>query len=72
MSYQELIDAGLVLAGSPDTVARKIAEHRQALDLAMLVGVFQLGSMPHDLVVKSLTAFAERVMPQVRDAANAA
>lgn len=72
MSYDELIDSGLVLAGSPETVARKIAEHREALDLAMLVGVFQLGSMPHELVVKSLTAFAEHVMPRVRDAANAA
>ncbi len=74
MSFDDLIENGLVLAGSPETVARKIAEHRKALDLATLVGVFQLGSMPHEMVTKSLTAFAEQVMPRVRAAekANAA
>lgn len=66
MSYDELIDSGLLLAGSAETVARKIAEHRDKLDLATLVGAFQFASMPHDMVAKSMSAFAEQVVPSVR------
>ena len=65
MSYEELIDAGLVLIGSAETVARQIRRHREELDLAVFVGSFQLGGMPHDLVMSSLRAFGTEVMPRV-------
>ena len=65
MSYKQLIDDGLVLVGSAETVARKIMLHRHEVDLAMLVGVFQLGSLPHDNVMNSMQAFSERVTPLI-------
>ncbi|HUB97428.1 MAG TPA: LLM class flavin-dependent oxidoreductase [Stellaceae bacterium] len=65
MSYEELIDAGLVLIGSPETVARQVRRHRDELDLAVFVGSFQLGGMPHDKVMSSLRAFGTEVMPRV-------
>ena len=72
MSFDELVESGMVLAGSPEWVARQIMRHREALDLAMLVGSFQLGSMPHDKVERSLRLFGEEVMPRVREATRAA
>ena len=71
MSFDELVDSGMVLAGSPETVARQILRHREALDLAILVCTFQLGSMPHEMVERSLRSFGEEVMPRVRAASPA-
>ena len=71
MSFEELVEAGLVLAGSPETVARQILRHCAALDLAIFVGAFQLGSMPHAMVARSLRAFADEVMPRVAAATRA-
>ena len=36
MSFDELVESGMVLAGSPEGVARQILRHRAALDLAIL------------------------------------
>jgi alkanesulfonate monooxygenase SsuD/methylene tetrahydromethanopterin reductase-like flavin-dependent oxidoreductase (luciferase family) len=72
MSYDELVDAGMVLAGSPETVARQILRHRDTLDLATFVGVFQLGGMSHAMVERSLRLFCDEVMPRVAARANAA
>jgi alkanesulfonate monooxygenase SsuD/methylene tetrahydromethanopterin reductase-like flavin-dependent oxidoreductase (luciferase family) len=67
MSFDELVDAGMVLAGSPETVARQILRHVEMLDLAVFVGSFQLGSMAHDKVMRSLRLFGEAVMPRVKE-----
>ena len=72
MSFDELVESGMVLAGSPDWVARQILRHQEALDLAMLVCSFQLGSMAHERVARSITLFGAEVMPRVRQAARAA
>lgn len=66
MSFDELVDGGMVLAGAPATVARQIVRHAETIDLAMLVCMFQFGSMPHDLVVRSLRLFTDEVMPAVK------
>jgi len=71
MSFDELVDNGIVLAGSPETVARQILRHREALDLAVLVCAFQFGSMPHAMVTRSMRAFCEQVMPRVAAALRA-
>jgi len=62
-SYDELMDAGLLLAGDPDTVAAqlgKVAGH--GVDHVLLLANF--GAMPHSLVSASLTRFAGEVMPR--------
>ena len=62
-SYDELLDAGLLLAGPPDEVAAqldRVAE--QGVDHVLLLANF--GAMPPDLVAASLTRFAHEVMPR--------
>jgi alkanesulfonate monooxygenase SsuD/methylene tetrahydromethanopterin reductase-like flavin-dependent oxidoreductase (luciferase family) len=71
MSFDELVDSGMVLAGAPQTVARQILRLGEEVDLAMLVLMFQYGGMPHDLVTRSLRLFADEVMPAVRARAPA-
>jgi alkanesulfonate monooxygenase SsuD/methylene tetrahydromethanopterin reductase-like flavin-dependent oxidoreductase (luciferase family) len=65
--YDEVLDAGLLLAGDPDTVAAqlgKVAGH--GVDHVLLLANF--GAMPHELVVSSLTTFAREVMPRFETA----
>jgi alkanesulfonate monooxygenase SsuD/methylene tetrahydromethanopterin reductase-like flavin-dependent oxidoreductase (luciferase family) len=71
MSYDELVESGMVLAGAPETVARQILRHGEMLDLRALVGSFQLGTMPHERVIDSLRLFAAEVMPRVKAASRA-
>jgi len=65
MGFDELIERGLVMIGSAETVCRRIVEHIDRLDLYALAGVFKLGSMPYDMVVRSMRAFSTSVMPQI-------
>jgi alkanesulfonate monooxygenase SsuD/methylene tetrahydromethanopterin reductase-like flavin-dependent oxidoreductase (luciferase family) len=65
MKFEELIERGLVMIGSPETVARRIAEHLDRLDLFALAGVFKFGGMPFDMVIKSMRAFSACVMPEI-------
>jgi alkanesulfonate monooxygenase SsuD/methylene tetrahydromethanopterin reductase-like flavin-dependent oxidoreductase (luciferase family) len=66
MKFEELVERGLVMIGSPQTVAKQILEHQQRLDLFALAGVFKFGGMPYDLMVESMRRFSADVMPRVR------
>jgi alkanesulfonate monooxygenase SsuD/methylene tetrahydromethanopterin reductase-like flavin-dependent oxidoreductase (luciferase family) len=65
MDFEELSARGLVMIGSAETVARKLIEHGQRLDLFALACVFKFGSMPQDMTLNSMRRFAEEVMPRV-------
>jgi len=68
MKFEELVERGLVMIGSADTVARRIIDHLERLDLFALAGVFKFGGMPYDMMARSMRAFAAGVMPKVADA----
>jgi alkanesulfonate monooxygenase SsuD/methylene tetrahydromethanopterin reductase-like flavin-dependent oxidoreductase (luciferase family) len=71
MKFEELIERGLVMIGSPDTVAEQIVAHQKRLDLFALAGVFKFGGMPFDMVIESMRKFSAHVMPRVRAAQDA-
>ncbi len=61
--YDELLDAGLLLAGTPDEVAARLDRVAElGVDHVLLLANF--GAMPHELVAASLTRFAHEVMPR--------
>lgn len=68
MEFDELIERGLVMIGSAETVCRRIIEHIDRLDLYALAGVFKFGGMPYDMVVRSMRTFSTSVMPEIRRA----
>jgi alkanesulfonate monooxygenase SsuD/methylene tetrahydromethanopterin reductase-like flavin-dependent oxidoreductase (luciferase family) len=53
------------LVGSPETVAQKIVEHAKDIGCGNLLGLFQLGDMPHEKVKENLRRYAEEVRPKV-------
>jgi alkanesulfonate monooxygenase SsuD/methylene tetrahydromethanopterin reductase-like flavin-dependent oxidoreductase (luciferase family) len=64
-SFQDIIDAGLILCGSPETVRRQLAEQIGAVGMEQMCGLFAFGNLPHEKVLRSMGLFASEVMPSV-------
>ncbi|MCL6592891.1 MAG: LLM class flavin-dependent oxidoreductase [Alicyclobacillus sp.] len=64
-SWQELCEKGLIIAGSPDTVAKKITQLYHEKEIGHLLMMNQAGFMSKDKVLKSIRLFATEVKPQV-------
>ena len=64
--WSSLVDAGFVIAGSPETVTERLIEACRGLRVGNLVALLQIGSMPHDLTMRNITMYAEHVMPRLR------
>jgi alkanesulfonate monooxygenase SsuD/methylene tetrahydromethanopterin reductase-like flavin-dependent oxidoreductase (luciferase family) len=53
------------IVGSPETVAQKLVEHAKEIGCGNLLGLFQLGNMPHERARENARRYAEAVMPLV-------
>lgn len=63
----EEVEAGLyAVVGSPATVRDKLREGIKAAGCGILQGIFQVGSLPHELALKNMELFAREVMPALR------
>ena len=67
MSWQQLIDDGYIIAGSPDTVANQMKELVTSLRVGNIFCLIHVGNMPQDKCMRSTKLFAEEVIPQLRD-----
>ena len=54
------------IVGSPETCRRLLTDRLRAFEIGNVVMGFQVGNMPHDVASRSMTLFAEEVMPAVR------
>jgi hypothetical protein len=68
MSWYELWDEGWIVVGSASTVADRLEELTDGVGAGRVVMVPDMGSAPTWMVKKSLTLFAEEVLPRFRDA----
>ncbi|MBM4001846.1 MAG: LLM class flavin-dependent oxidoreductase [Planctomycetes bacterium] len=64
---QELERGGYVVVGSPATVRDRLSELIPRLGVGNLLGLFQMGTLPHELTCRSMTIFAEQVIPGLRN-----
>ncbi len=53
------------LVGSAETVAQKLVEHAKDIGCGNMLGLFQLGSMPHEQALENAARYAKEVMPLV-------
>ncbi len=58
---------GAVYAGSPETVARKLAQTAGALDLDRFDLKFSNGTLAHEKMLRSIELYGEKVAPLVHD-----
>lgn len=67
-TFEHMIKEGAALVGSPDTVARGIEEITDRLGAGSVVVLGDCGTMREWMVQKSMTLFAQEVMPRFRPA----
>jgi hypothetical protein len=65
-SWQEAEEGMYAVVGSPETVRQKLLEGIKAAGCGIIQGIFQVGSLPHDLTLKNMELFAREVMPALR------
>jgi alkanesulfonate monooxygenase SsuD/methylene tetrahydromethanopterin reductase-like flavin-dependent oxidoreductase (luciferase family) len=66
LTYDEIVDMGWLVAGAPETVASRLRELMEEAGTGRLVIGANNGSKPRWLALKSLTMFAEEVVPRLR------
>lgn len=66
LTFDELIDEGYIIVGSPDTVIEKLNYYAEQLHAGLMVSGASCGDMPRELVQKNMEMFASKVMPALR------
>lgn len=64
-TWEDLMDGRFILAGSPATVREQLLSIIKELGVGILMPLFQIGSLPHHLAVKSASLFATEVLPYI-------
>jgi alkanesulfonate monooxygenase SsuD/methylene tetrahydromethanopterin reductase-like flavin-dependent oxidoreductase (luciferase family) len=62
-THADLEAQGLIVLGSPDTVARRLREICARVQPDVLLGVFSFGGLPAAQVERSIRLFAREVVP---------
>ena len=65
MSWADLDKTGFIIAGSPDSVARKLKQQMRQVGAEYFMGMFHIGNLAHDKVISSLNLFHREVMPRL-------
>jgi alkanesulfonate monooxygenase SsuD/methylene tetrahydromethanopterin reductase-like flavin-dependent oxidoreductase (luciferase family) len=68
LTFEELIESGIVFAGSPDTVATQVerfADYVGGLGHLLIMG--QAGFLDHDETTRSMRLFANEVYPRLKE-----
>jgi alkanesulfonate monooxygenase SsuD/methylene tetrahydromethanopterin reductase-like flavin-dependent oxidoreductase (luciferase family) len=66
LTWDEMVDKGYVVIGSPDTVREKLEEAAKALNIGHLCAMLQFGNMRDELVRWNTKLFADKVAPALR------
>jgi len=66
MTWEDLEEEGWLVAGSPDTVAERLEQLTTEMGSGRVILGVDHGSAPKWMIEKSLTIFAEEVMPRFR------
>jgi probable LLM family oxidoreductase len=66
MEFEREIEAGSLYVGSPETVARKIAETVRTLGVTRFDLKYSSGPMTHDAMMRSVELYGREVIPRVR------
>ncbi len=61
-----LIEQGIILCGSPDTVRRKLMDAHRQLGFQNFLGLLQFATLPRDLTEKNIRMFAREILPALQ------
>jgi alkanesulfonate monooxygenase SsuD/methylene tetrahydromethanopterin reductase-like flavin-dependent oxidoreductase (luciferase family) len=66
-SIEDVIKAGVVIVGSPNTAREKLAEYQDLAGFNTSLTKTQFGTLPADMTRANMTAIAEEILPHFRD-----
>ncbi len=64
--FEQMRNDGFIVCGDPDYVTRWLENDMRIAGYGHFMGMFHVGNLPHEKVMKSKRLFAERVMPVLR------
>jgi alkanesulfonate monooxygenase SsuD/methylene tetrahydromethanopterin reductase-like flavin-dependent oxidoreductase (luciferase family) len=64
---EDMIEKGIVIVGSPNTVREKLAEYQDLAGFGISLTKTQFGTMPHAMACENQAAVAQEVLPYFRD-----
>ena len=64
--WDDVVDQGYVVCGSPETVRQRLAEMCETLGMGNLLALLQLGGLSAELTRQNMELFASEVMPFLR------
>ena len=63
---ETLMENGVVLVGSPETVRKKLIECHEVLGFGTFVALLHFGTLPADKTERNIRLFAEEVLPAIQ------
>ena len=66
VTIETLIERGIFVCGSPDTVRKKIAAMHERMGFSEFMCMLMFGSMPADMTERNIRMFASEVMPAIK------
>ncbi|WP_078427819.1 LLM class flavin-dependent oxidoreductase [Alkalihalobacterium alkalinitrilicum] len=67
LTWEDLIEQGYIVAGSPQTVRDRLREIAKDLRVGTIFALLHLGAMPRWLTMKNIQMFGEEVLPHLQD-----
>lgn len=71
-TIDDVMDKGMFICGSPETVRQKLEHYQQDIGFGHLLTMLQFGTLPAELTRKNMELFASQVMPHLRQRQSAA
>ena len=65
-TLEKMMELGIVIVGSPDTVRRRILHCHRQLGFANFIALLHFGTLPADLTERNIRLFASEVMPALQ------
>jgi alkanesulfonate monooxygenase SsuD/methylene tetrahydromethanopterin reductase-like flavin-dependent oxidoreductase (luciferase family) len=66
-TIEDLVRAGVVIIGSPNTVREKLAEYQDLAGFNTSLTKTQFGTLPDDMTRANMHAIAEEILPHFRN-----
>lgn len=71
-AIDDVIEKGMFICGSPETVRSKLEQYQSEIGFGHLLTLLQFGTLPAELTRKNMEIYANEVMPYLRDKTGAA
>jgi len=65
-TIDDVMDKGMFICGSPQTVRQKLEQYQKEIGFGHLLTLLQFGTLPADLTRKNMELFAKEVMPHLQ------